>query len=459
MTVSLSGLGIPAELVNIIQDNTLQRMFHDALYPRLLFRSEAQPELWPANLGERMLMTRAGLISVDTTPLTPGTDPTPAGYAMEQWVAEAKQWGNSIDTHMPTSYVTMASTFLRNTVTLGLNAAETLNRNVRDSIYNAYAGGETNLSVAALIGATQIQVASINGFTEVLANGRPVPVSAANPIPVTFNGVAAANTVVAASPANPADPLGPGTLFLGAGLSAGLLIRAVVRSEFRARRLRVGGGASVDAIVGTNVLTLQDVINAVAVLRQNKVPPMSDGYYHVHLTPTAEAEIYQDNQFQRLHQSLPDSAAYRDLAIGQLVGCRFYRNTENPGSTNVGTLLATGSSAFAGTSFHGDVINGAGLAIERTIVLGGGCVYEKYLDESKFMTEAGVTGKIGEFTLVNGGVQVMSERIRYILRAPLDRLQQVVGQSWSFSGDYPVPSDQTTGGTARYKRAIIIEHA
>jgi len=56
-------------------------------------------------------------------------------------------------------------------------------------------------------------------------------------------------------------------------------------------------------------------------------------------------------------------------------------------------------------------------------------------------------------------VQVMTQRIRYIMRAPLDRLQQVVGQAWSWSGDFAVPSDSLTGDSARFKRAVVIEHA
>ena len=106
-----------------------------------------------------------------------------------------------------------------------------------------------------------------------------------------------------------------------------------------------------------------------------------------------------------------------------------------------------------------EVTNEAGVPIRRTIVTGGGALYEKYLDESRFITDAGVTGKIGNFSITNGGVSIMTNRIRYMLRAPLDRLQQVVGQTWSWSGDFPVPSDALTGDDSRFNRAIIIEHA
>lgn len=467
MTVSVSG--VPADVVNLIQDRTLERMFHDALYPRLLFRSEATAEQWPVNLGERQVFTRTGLIPVKTTPLVPGSDPAPSTYATEQWEAEARQFGDAIDTHMPTSYVSIASLYLRNTHTLGLNAGETLNRLVRNPLYNAYTSGNTNAIATAAAAATQVRVASLNGFSEKLLNGRPQPVGPANPIVVTFTTVGEpANTVIGATPDNVANPLGPGTLFLGSALTVGLTVTASVRpgvmAEHRARVLRVGGGASVDAIVAANLLTLQDVINACSILRANKVPPCSDGLYHVHLNPLVEGAMFNDNQLQRLFQSLPESMQYRNLAIGQLNGAMYYRNTETPNQENVGTLIDTSGgvgagAARAGTEAHADVINQLGVGIQRTIVMGGGAIYEKYLDESKYITDAGVTGKIGEFQVTSNGLQVMTERIRFIARSPLDRLQQIYSQAWSWSGDFPVPSDQVTGSLSRYKRAIVIESA
>lgn len=460
MTVSVAGL--PAEISSLIQDRTLERMFHDALFPRLLFRMEVSPEKWPVNLGERQVFTRTGLIPVKTQPLKPGEDPKPSSYATEQWEAEAAQHGDAIDTHMPTSYVTLASQYLRNTHSLGLNAGETLNRLVRNRLYNAYLAGHASATAEAASGATTIEVSTINGFTEALSGGRLQPVSASNPIEVEFSGNANNVNVVAATPADPDFPLGPGTLTLASGLSDTVARREGVRSVTRSRIIRVGGAATVDGITAANVITLQDVINAVARLRDDKVPPHMDGFYHVHLSPSAEAEIYDDNHFQRLHQSLPDSAAYQDLGIGRLVGSLWYRNTETPDSLNSGDLIDTsgGSGEARGSrEIHGDLINDNGVPIRRAIVTGGGAIYEKYLDESKYITEAGVTGKIGSFQITHGGAQVMTERIRFIARSPLDRLQQVYSQAWSWSGDFPVPSDQTTGGQARHKRAIIIEHA
>lgn len=463
--MSLAQTGLAPNVINLLQDRTLERVFHDALFPNMLYRAEATAEEWVANIGQRQVFTKTGLIAPDTNPLVPGSDPTPASYQTEQWEAEASQYGKTLDTHMPTSYVALAPTILRDTKQLGLQAAQTMNRLVRDRLYRAYLGGNTNLITAAGIGATTLHVASINGFTEQLLNGRNLPVSSLNPLPVSFPGtLEPANTIVGFNPDNPALPLGPGVLALGAALTVGLAVRAVVAAQSRSEIYRVGGSASIDGIVPTNVLTLQDIINVVAQLRSQNIPPCSDGFYHVHVTPTGEAQLFADNQFQRIYQSLPDSAPMQYAGIAQLMGCRFYRNTENPDSLNVGVLVDTsggvvGGQAREAPSIGGEVINQGGVRVQRAIVLGGVAIYEKYIDESKFMTEAGVTGKIGEFSVTNGGVMVMTNRLRYIMRAPLDRLQQIIAQTWSFSGDWPIPSDQLTGSPARFKRAKIIEHA
>jgi hypothetical protein len=458
--------GIPSSIINVIQDRTLERVFHDPLLANFLYRGEARPELWQANLGERMVFTRTGTIEPSTDPLVPGVDPTPTTYSSEQWEAEARQFGHTIDTHMPTSYVTLASKFLQDTQKLGIHSAQTLNRFIRNGLFTAYLGGETVTTAAAAATATTIFVASLNGFTQRVLDGRLLPVSPTNPLPVTFSGTAEpANTIIGFSPANPAVPNGPGSLSLGAALTTGLNQRGGVFAATRSRRVRVGAGATVDAMTSNSILTLNTIISAVTRLRGQNVPPHADGFYHVHLTPAGEEQIFQDNHWQRLHETRgTEQMAYRDLVIAKAVGCIFYRNTESPSASTVkaSAILADPGGAGGATyspEIGGELTNEAGLAINRALVTGGGVCVEKYLDESKYITEAGVTGKIGTFSIVNGGVSVMTQRIRYILRAPLDRLQQVLTQSWSWSGDFVAPSDLSSGDSARYKRGIVIEHS
>jgi len=450
-------LGIPNGIGSLIQDNTLVRKFYDALFPNLLYRYDCTPEKWEANVGEQQILTRTGLMPVDIAGLIPGKEPTPGSYPTEQWKAQATQFGDTIDTHMPTNYVALASTFVRNTQQLGLNAGQTVNRLARNSMFRAYCSGETNTLGAVGIGAVLVPVSTLNGFTEQLQNGVLSAVSAGNPINISFGGLEPNNTVIGFQAADSTQPFGAGVLTLGSALTVGLAAREVILSQNRAKRRRAGGGSSVDAITAADILTLDDCISAAARLREMNVPPHPDGFYHAQITPTQERQIFQDNAWQRLYQSLPDSVEYNQFIINDQVGLRFYRNTASPNARTVSTLEDDGANARMAPEIGADVVNEAGLPIARMLVTGGGVCYEKWIDESKFISEAGVTGKIGDFSVINNGLQTMTARIRYTLRAPLDRLQQEVSQTWSWSGDFPVPSDQTNGDDARFKRAVVVE--
>lgn len=457
--------GFPAAIGSIVQFGTLERVFHDAAYPLLLWRGEASRQLWVANIGERQTFTRSGLIEADIDPITPGQEPTIGGYEVEQWDAEAQQFGKTIPTHLPTSYVAMAPTLLRDTQQLGLHAGMTMNRLARNRLFAAYGSGDTTVRVTGVIGGTVLSVNSIAGFTQQVQNGRLAAVSATNPLAITFTAAGeSANTVVGFAADDATRPLGSGTLILGAGLTTAVPQRVGVRAITRTPIYRVGGGATVDAITSANIPTVQDFINAVSILRQRRMPPHIDGTYHVHLSPSAEAALFGDNAMQRIFQSIPEATPYRDLVIDRRFGCTWYRNTEMPGRTTVRRDQIQADAGGAGGATLArecglEITNAAGLDINRSIITAGGVMVEKYIDESAYITEAGTTGKIGQFTVVNGGVAVMLDGIRYVLAAPLDALQQTVRQSWSWSGDMPIPSDALAGDSARFKRALILEHA
>lgn len=447
----------------ILQDNTLMRMFHDALFPKLLYRMEAHAEKWDAGLGESKTFTRSSLLSATPEVITPNTDPTPVNEDFEQWKVVCAQLTKSTDVNMAVSRKTLDSLFLRKAKTLGLNAGETVNRHARNKLFCAYTGGHTIANNAGAPGAT-VEVASINGFTETIVDGQLVGISAANPLAVRIGGTAA--LVTAATPTDSALPLGPGTLTLAASIT--FSIGDTVVADNAAKVIRSGGGDNVDAISGTDILQLADVRRAVAHLRANSVPPHADGLYHVHLDPIAEDQLFSDNEVQRLNESRFDGVMYQEAAVGKLIRSLFYGNEVSPSaiegtqsSSNVGQLIESRSAATnarLGKEIWAEVINATNVPIIRTIVTGGGALYENYVDESEYMSEAGATGKIGEFNVTNQGISVKTERIRYIIRAPLDRLQQQVSQSWSWSGDFGVPSDLLGGRTGgRFKRAVVIE--
>jgi hypothetical protein len=463
--MSSINVSLPDSVLALIQTGLIERAFHDALFPALLFRQEATMEEWQGNIGTQIFESRAGLIGQNTTPITAGTDPTPKTVPYEQWQAAIQRYADSIDIHMPTAAVANSDLFVRSIQQLGLQAGQSVDSLARDAMFQSYLSGQTVSTVATASTDTQIQVAAVNGFVDVVApNVRPTPVSASNPLSITIGTGASAvvKQVVGFTLANPNDPVGPGTLLLSSTVGAIFAVRTPVVSSVAPNLIRSGGGSSVDAIGSSDTLVLQDVFNAVASLRRNNVRPHPDGLYHAHLSADANAAMFADPVWQRLFTARPDSDAYQEGFIGAIGGVAFYLNTRSPDYSNAGTLSASGSDPNAqyAPELGAEVVNSGGVRINRTLVTGQGAVYEKRLDEMKFISEAGVTGKIGEFSVVNNGLAISTEGIRLYLRAPLDRLGDLVSATWSISTCFPIPSDITAlGTTQRFRRAVVIESA
>lgn len=459
-------LGIPPVILNLVQTGLLERAFHDGLFPALMYRAEAAAEEWEGNTGTEIFMTRPGLLAPITTPIAPGVDPIPQTLNWEQWRAALARYGGTIDTHMPTSATTNANLFMRNIQQLGLQAGQSLNRIPRNELFKAYLSGQTVLTTAAVAGDTTLRVASLNGFVDVIVvgtNARPTPVSASTPLAVTIAGVTGTRNVIGATPDDPNDPTGPGTLTLSAAVGgAGAALRAAVLSSQKPLVIRSGGGTSVDAISASDVLTLQDLINAVNKLRKANVPPHEDGFYHGHLDTDGNSQIFTDPAFQRLNTSMPDGIYYQKAFVGTIAGIAFFLNTEAPDLNNSGPRTLTGTAnPFYSKDISAETTNDAGVNIGRVLITGRGALYERWLDEKKhYVSEAGITGKQGDFTINNAGIEVKTDRIRLILRAPINRFQDMVAATWSITTSFPIPSDVTAGGgSERFRRAVIIEHA
>jgi len=450
----------------IVQDNTLFRQFKDPLFTKSLYRGEATPEVWMANVGDTQVYTKSSVLPTRTKPLSPYTDPDQQLPEFEQWRVQAAQYGGSMDTHMPTSFVDLAPLVARNTHTLGLQAGETLNQCVRNKLFAAYESGDTVIGSVSAGPVNSFEVAAISGFTTSIVNGQEVPVSPVNPIAVNISGVAGEQLVVQAVPLYPDIPGGPGVLTLAAPVT--YVAGARVRARFAPLIVRTGNAATVDALTPTDTLTVQDIRQAVSTMRRNSVPTHDDGYYHVQIDPIGESQLYNDNEFQRLQQSLPEDLPYKEFIIGKLLGCIFYSNSASPNIYNsadngeaglIQSRPATAPDALASPDYYGEVRNAAGVGIIRTIITGKSSIMEKWIDEnSAYRSSAGYTGQVGRFNVINNGIAVNTDRTRYIIRSPQDKLQQIVTQTWSFTGDWGVPTDLLGGMTgSQYKRACVIE--
>lgn len=448
----------------LVQENILERAFHDALFPRLLFRGDASPQIWPANVGDTMVFTGVGLVKPKMQPLTPGSDPVVSDYQKEQWVAQLQQYADTIDTHIPTSIVAIANLFLRNSHQLGMSAGQSLNRLVRNAMFRAALSGDTVLD-GAVVASTTIRVARLNGFTRArrpdLVAGSPVKydfVSAANPLTITVAAVA--NTVTGFTADNPGDEIGPGTLTVSVAVTAA--DRARVKANDSTFIVNVGGGGRIDDITAANTLQLRDIRSAVSRFWQENVPEHPDARFHCHLDPFSQAEIFNDPEWQRLLTALPDYFMYQQFAVGQMLGCAFFRNSESPITetvTNAPTSYVAPSVSFSLLDpFPGELINPTGVSIHRALFSGQGGIMEYYQDLSQLLTEAGIVGKVGAASINNNGIEVYTDRIQLIIRAPLNRLQDSVSTSWKFIGDWPLRTDATSGDAARYKRFAAVQH-
>lgn len=459
---------IPPTIINVIQQGMLEREFKDGLYPANLYRDEAEFDKWEQGTGTELFQSKPGLIAPNLVPLTPGTDPTPKTVNYEQWRMVLERYGDSIDTNTQTSAVALSSLFLRNIKQLGLNAGQVLNRVPRNRMYKDYLAGHAVLVDACIAADVQIHLSQLNGFVDVIRVGtdvRPTPVSATVPLPVTIGVGAAAivRNVIAVQPDNALDPDGPGWVLLSAAIGGGgFAARTSVVSAYASVVLRVGGGASIDAIGAADTFVMQNAIVASAMLRNANVPPHDDGFYHCHIGPLTSAQAFTDTAFQRVFTGLPNAEEIKRGILGTIGNVKFIQNSDSPqrASSNVGALTATGVNALYSIDIGSEITNEAGIDIGHSLVTGKGMLYERGLDESAYVTEAGTTGKINtNFTVTNSGVSVVLNRIQLIIRAPLNRTQDQVASTWTCSTGFACPSDACSGGPARFKRGIIIQSA
>jgi hypothetical protein len=178
---------------------------------------------------------------------------------------------------------------------------------------------------------------------------------------------------------------------------------------------------------------MSSLLDAVAKLRQNAVPDI-EGVYNCYLDPVSARQLFSDPDFKQLFQGATSAnAVFRQGMTNDFLGLRFMPTTE------------------AYVQPHPTVAN---LNVRRPIICGQGALIE---GDYAGMTARDVAPPDSIVTLVDG--------VAMVTREPLDRLQQIIAQSWYWIGGFCAPTDiNTTTSTiptatnAAYKRAVMIEH-
>jgi hypothetical protein len=432
----------PLSLQPIIQQGFLEREFESALTSRLGYRAIADREPFAVGIGETLTKTRAGLKPSVTTPLAPATNTnldngmTPSTWGVEQYTISINHYASTTDLNMVTSRVGIASQFLQNAYVNGEQAARSLDELARNALFAPYFGGNTRVRTTLGSAGPTVAVDDIRGFQTVFNNGVQTQVSGALPLTVTIGanayslvGATADGTNVSTTPGGISGVLTLGSNVTVSDATASNAVQAANASVI----IRPNARTTTAALAATDTLAMANLLDAVAKLRMNAVPDV-DGVYNCYLDPVSARQLFADQDFQRLFQGATSAnQVFKQGMINDFLGLRFIPTTE------------------AYVQAHPTI---AGSVIRRPIICGKGALIE---GDFAGMAADDVAPKDSIISMVDG--------IAMVTREPIDRLQQIIAQSWYWIGGFCAPSDTTTNATiiptatnASYKRAIMIEH-
>ena len=434
----------PAALQPIIQQGFLEREFMQALRSKIGYRACADREEFSVGIGETLTKTRAGLKPAVTTPLMASTNTnldnglTPGSWNVEQFTLTLNHYAATMDLNMVTSRVGIASLFLQNAYMNGEQAARSLDDLARNALFGAYFGGNTRVRATLTTSGVNVAVDDIRGLQTAFVNGTQQAVSTANPLTVTIGsdvysliGVGPDATNLSTAPGGQSGVLTLASSVSVADATAGSSVQAATASLI----LRPNGRTNTTLIQSGDTLSMTNILDAVAGLRLNAVPDI-DGAYNCYLDPISARQLFADQDFQRLFiGSTSANEIFRpgQGVINEFLGLRFVLTTE---------------------SFVQPHPTLAGAIVRRPIIVGQGALIE---GDFAGMAADDVAPKDSIVSLVDG--------VCMVTREPIDRLQQIIAQSWYWIGGFCAPSDTTTSSltvptatNASYKRAVMIEH-
>lgn len=437
----------PTQLQPAIQDGFLEREFRDGLRSTTVYRSIADPEIFSANVGETIIKTRKGLKAPVTQPLNPATNTnldnglTPSTWTIEQYGLSISMYGDTIDLNTVTQHVGIQAQFLHNARTNAIQAGQSLDRLARQELLNKYMAGHTRVIETLANPAPTLKVDDIRGFQKIVDNGRLVDVAdvAGRRLKVWVNGTE--YTLIGATPdavnVSSVATLGgiSGTLTFSGNVSTtnGTLDNPVI-AQYRPTVLRPNGRTTTKKLVGSDLFTMGLVLDGVTQLRNNNVPTVG-GRYNCYIDHTSSRQIFADPDFKQLYQGRDAAREFQEGRVIELLDVRFLPTTEA-----VQQALVNESSA---------TIN-----VHRPILCGAGCLVE------------GIFEKIGAIEVPTGSIIDIIDGVAMVTRPPLDRLAQIIAQSWYAITGFVAPTDITanqqiipTASDSLHKRAVMFEHA
>ncbi len=475
-------VAFPGQLVPVIQSGFLERELEEGLDSILAYRREALQETISARIGETLTRSRKGRKAPTTTSLTPsslasglysGLDNglTPSTFSVEQYTFTMANYGDTVDINLLQELAGVADQLIADARNNGVQAAQSLERIARLKLFSAYLGGNSRVRVdLGTSSTTTAHVDDVRGFQNTLVNGVVTPVSSSFPLfvqEISTSSVGVAQvlqvTGVAVDGVNKSTapdgqsgvitfvaataPVHGDALVVAATSTTGIgsYTPTTPLTPGAPQVLRPFARATTALLNGGDVLTLGLVEDAVAYLRDNAVPPMADGTYHCILDNTSMRQLFADQDFKVLFAGRESATEYRDMDVIRLLGVTYIPTTEaylQQPSTNTANAKT-------------DAVS---VKVRRPIVMGAEALIQGNFEGLDIWLNRTGVNAIGDIMLVNN--------IAQIVRPPLDRLQQNLSMTWTWIGDFAVPTDTTatttiipTASNALYKRSVVIEHA
>jgi hypothetical protein len=303
-------------------------------------------------------------------------------------------------------------------------------------LFAAYFGGNTWVRTTLASSGPTVAVDDVRGFQTTFVNGVQIPVGGSASLTVTVgsNSYSLVGTSVDAVNVSTTPGGVSGTLtFSNSVTVADATALNTVTAATASAVVRPNARSNTTALQASDTLTMASLLNAVALLRLNAVPEI-DGVFNCYVDPVSARQLFADNDFRQLFIGATSAnQVFRKGMINDFLGLRFIPTTE------------------AYVQAHPTL---AGAVVRRPIVCGKGALIE---GDYAGLAAADVAPKDSIISVVDG--------VAMVTREPIDRLQQIIAQSWYWIGGFCTPSDTTTSPTtiptatnAAFKRAVMIEH-
>jgi hypothetical protein len=168
-------------------------------------------------------------------------------------------------------------------------------------------------------------------------------------------------------------------------------------------------------------LTMGLLLDGVARLRANKTPDI-DGAYNCHLDPVSARQLFNDPDFKNLFKGATSTnQAFRSGMTSDFLGLRFLPSSE------------------VSVAAHPRI---AGLTVRRVLICGQDALIE---GDMATMAAPDVAPADSIVSLVDD--------VAMVTREPVNRLNQIIAQSWYWIGGFGAPVEDGIG-----KRAVVVEH-